>query len=383
MLGSPRRASGVFMVAFVLGVVAFLVFLAEDASQGGDVFRNFVGVNFPGSDGGADGDNKSAGENKYAFSASDVEAMKKKLAPRKLLTDGNGSLTRHQFLHLHHMKTGGTSLDSLIECGMHRLKKIVQLNYTNIHECNPEHYRKCVSGESERCLSSVRDAAVMSYCAPLKDLATPFQWMQQPNDPQQSLHAAVTVLRHPVARVWSMFRFQTKICYQCRELKDIYAELDKGGDAGLQDTCRLQLLNHQARNLLFKSPENGVPDTDDHAEEAIHNLKTVFSMVGITEDMPNTAAIAGKVFPWLAKEADWRQVFDADRLSGDSSTCALPHRNASPKNNHCKNGKHWNLPDYPDKETAAAILAHNQVDLKVYEAGVKQFELQKLALGMD
>ena len=378
MLGSPRRTSGVFALIFVL--IALLVFLAEDASQGGDLFRNFVGMKFPGTSGLSGG--KRGGENYFYsnISADDVESMKKKLTPRRLLTDGHGSLIPHQFLHLHNMKTGGTSLDSLINCGMNRLKKTVHVNYTQIHECSEGYYSKCVSGESEQCLSSVREAAVMSYCAPLKDLATPFQWM---NDPQSSsIHAAVTVLRHPVARVWSMFRFQTKNCYDCRNLKDIYAELDKGGDAGLRDTCRLQLLNHQARNLLLQSPENGIPDTDDYAEEAIHNLKTVFSMVGVTEDMPNTAEIAGRVFPWLAKDVDWKNVFDVDTLSGDTSTCSLPHSNASPQNNRCRNGKHWRLPDYPDKETAAAILAHNQVDLKLYEAGLKQFKLQKLALGL-
>lgn len=48
----------------------------------------------------------------------------------------------------------------------------------------------------------------MSYCAPLKDLPA-FQWDSTKDD----IHA-ITVLRHPVDRVWSMFRFQTKGCYK-------------------------------------------------------------------------------------------------------------------------------------------------------------------------
>jgi hypothetical protein len=48
----------------------------------------------------------------------------------------------------------------------------------------------------------------MSYCAPLKDLPA-FQW----DSTKENIHA-ITVLRDPVDRVWSMFRFQTKGCYQ-------------------------------------------------------------------------------------------------------------------------------------------------------------------------
>jgi hypothetical protein len=48
-----------------------------------------------------------------AFSLKEITAMRKKLAPRGILrneknNNGRGEPLAHQFLHLHHMKTGGT-----------------------------------------------------------------------------------------------------------------------------------------------------------------------------------------------------------------------------------------------------------------------------------
>jgi hypothetical protein len=352
------------------------------------------------------------------FSENEILQMQQQLRPQVFRTmqlpppqQGVGTTTRtgfvllpHQFFHLHHMKTGGTSMDALIDCGLARLKRhpqVIQVNYTNIHECGESNYLRCKSGENQACHQNVRNAAIMSYCAPLKDLQQPFTWEYQnhpsnkKNDPSSSSSslmyrpAALTVFRHPVARVWSMFRFQTKSCYGCRELKEIYRDLDRSNDANLTRICKLQLLNHQTRNLMSSDPENEIPSTDEHSAEAIANMKNVFTMIGLTEDMPNTTYIAGRVFPWLTERVtSWSDVLDfANQTAKEfvsTDSCVLPHRNASPKNNRCiDNSKHWDLPDIPDEETTQAIMQHNQLDMRLYEAAVRQFELQKIALGLQ
>jgi hypothetical protein len=49
------------------------------------------------------------------------------------------------------------------------------------------------------------------------------------------------------------------------------------------------------------------------------------------------------------------------------------------ENGRGKPRTHWALPDQPDEETRRKILQHNQMDLKLYEAAVSYFELQKRA----
>jgi hypothetical protein len=209
--------------------------------------------------------------------------------------------------------------------------------------------------------------------------------------------AAVTVLRHPVGRVWSMFRFQTKNCYSCNTLLDIYRDID-AGNSTLSPTCRMQLLNHQTRNLLAEANID-YPDSAEQAQAAIRNMKDFFTMVGLTDDMTATAQMVQKVFPWLAEDLNWEtavQVYPSSVGSASSAPpaahssttsttkCVMGHQNASPQNNHClENGtKHWNLPDTPDEATRAAILAHNAIDVIVYDAATVLFAQQKKALGL-
>jgi hypothetical protein len=407
-----------------------------------------------------------------------LEAMKRRLTPRRILleadtadaTSSTLTVPKHQFLHLHHMKTGGTSLDGLVNCGLSRLRtyshadNVLAVNYSNIHECSASYYETCVQGSNAQCLEKVQTAAILSYCAPLKDLSTPFAWLdtsslpssvanitepsrteslpppkpqdrrsrmqrrtlssassppnettstssQPPSLPYSSLSAtllsapplvkgAVTVLRHPVARVWSMYRFQTKNCYHCLPLTQIYALIDAGNASKtMTQMCQLQLLNHQTRNLLTTSSSNvDVPDSIEQVQEAIASLQSVFTMVGLTEDMPNTAKMVAQVFPWLAQRVtDWSVALElpvstdvasatvAATAAAPTSECTLPHANKSPTNNRCGPGgtTHMDLPSEPDAETAAAILAHNGMDYALYQAGVELFALQKLALGIE
>jgi len=61
------------------------------------------------------------------FTEHEINEMRKRLSPKQLLSvdDKQGkTLVPKQFLHLHHMKTGGTSMDMLIRCGTSRLHQV-------------------------------------------------------------------------------------------------------------------------------------------------------------------------------------------------------------------------------------------------------------------
>lgn len=140
-----------------------------------------------------------------------IAALRQRLQPKELLYEKSeiSDLRPHQFLHLHQMKTGGTSLDHYLRCALDRLRSDKQLTipYGNIHECSQVRYKKCRDDADPNCKQRLVNASFMSYCAPLKDLEK-FHWNTAEDDIR-----AVTVLRDPVDRVWSMFRFQTKSCY--------------------------------------------------------------------------------------------------------------------------------------------------------------------------
>jgi hypothetical protein len=304
------------------------------------------------------------------------------------------TMVPHQFLHLHHMKTGGTSIDHLLRCATKRLEK--EANYTvpyySIHECSRSRFSQCLSQQDNVCRSSMDTAAVMSYCSALKYLDE-FGWWYNKNEKQNI--KAFTVLRNPVDRVWSMFRFQTKNCYKCTPLKDIYKAIDSGKkDNGFDQLCTDQLQNHEVNNLLssewpLKASEVRGDDKDDDTnaetrnamiQEAINNMKGFFTVIGITEELEMTAQLLGKVMPWMS------DTIDEELYGGEmKSTCPLSHENASPKNNRCgSDGKsHWDLPKQPDQETYDLIVKHNSLDMELYEAAVSYFELQKRALDLS
>jgi hypothetical protein len=294
------------------------------------------------------------------------------------------TMVPHQFLHLHHMKTGGTSIDRLLRCSTTRLKNEANYDvpYFSIHECSRERFKKCLNEPDNMCRPRMQKASVMSYCAPLKHLEE-FNWWHDNND--ENAAKAFTVLRHPVDRVWSMFRFQTKNCYKCTPLKDIYNNIDKGIDTGLDPQCLAQLQNHEVNNLLSTEwdidvvdidPENNADIATEMVQQAVDNMKGFFTVVGITEELPATAEILGKAFPWMSLDGEQEE-------HGTTSQCELPHANASPSNNRCGEGNtHWDLPDHPDEETRALIAKHNAMDMELYEAAVSYFELQKKALDL-
>lgn len=297
-----------------------------------------------------------------------VKELEERMKPRDLIFDEENDTARpHQFFHLHHMKTGGTSMDHVLRCGLSRAcTGTHEIPYYRLSECGRASYQQCITNPKNRCRSSVESSAVMSYCAPLFQ-TNQFNWENAD---------AITVIRNPIDRVWSMFRFETNSCYKCMPLKDYYAHIDNGTVAELYSSpddainCVAQLLNHQTRNLLT-SPMSEDFTEEDQTAEAIYNLRNRFTVVGLTEQLPLTAKMIGHAFPWLA-----------DKVKGSTTECALPHANASPSNNYCgPHQTHWDLPSHPDEETRQIIEQHNQQDMKLFEAAVQHFELQKRALG--
>eukprot|EP00536_Pseudo-nitzschia_multiseries_P014419 jgi/Psemu1/262167/estExt_Genewise1Plus.C_6990003 len=311
------------------------------------------------------------------------------------------------------MKTGGTSIDHLVRCAKTRLLKEAQYEvpYYSIHECSRSRWVECLTNTESVCRGKMKEAALMSYCSAIKYLDE-FGWWkisdakdaENPNAIYENNDVkAITVLRDPIERVWSMFRFQTKKCFLCRSLKEIYEQLDKGEDTGLDTLCLNQLQNHQVNNLL--STEWPLEVTDfvrlngtDHMvdmgygkdkqsadvvfesmiQEAVDNMKGFFTVIGITEELPETAKILGTVFPWMHE--------DGNPEDGVTSKCPLDHANKSPSNNRCgdmhggEKSTHWDLPDHPDEETRALIAKYNQMDMELYEVAKTYFELQKQAM---
>lgn len=338
-----------------------------------------------------------------------LQEMKMRLRPRGPLDcahiggDPTSNATK-QFAHLHHMKTGGTSINRVVSCAVDRARNGDReaLPFYSLSECGWGRYKQCTEGTDEsavRCRNQINGSAVMQYCAPLFQMNR-FGWLGESTD-------VITTLRNPVGRVWSMFRFQTRMCYHCTPLVEIYKKIDEGtiddwceekhvsfghnkekGVRGCEGVCVSQLLNHQTRNLMtteWESPEGMAMSDQEKIDEALHNLNTNIALVGITEELPAYRAMLGEVFPWLAENVVLDPSLDAAKVGHKAQqTCSLPHANASPKNNRCgKGGKsHWDLPDEPDHETTQAILKHNQLDMKLYQAAVQKFNLQKRALGI-
>ena len=105
-------------------------------------------------------------------------------------------------------------------------------------------------------------------------------------------------------------------------------------------------------------------------EDALYNLRNRFTVVGMLEHLDDTVDLLAHSFPWMSPV-----------IEGEEEECHFPKKNASPQNNRCgPHSTHWDLPDHPDDETRKLIEEHNQLDMKLYEAAVEHFEMQKKAV---
>jgi hypothetical protein len=58
----------------------------------------------------------SSSSSSSSFSDEEIVVMRQRLSPHELIPDGDQKLLPHQFLHLHHMKTGGTCKQKVSLC---------------------------------------------------------------------------------------------------------------------------------------------------------------------------------------------------------------------------------------------------------------------------
>lgn len=245
-------------------------------------------------------------------------------------------------------------------------------------------------------ICTTSEANVMSYCASLHTVRT-FGWKDVDK---------ITMIRNPVDRAWSMYRFKLNSCYKCAELKDVLRKIENGtfvyrrsGEEeevspnfvyGASDSCAVQMIGHQATNLLSSidlyNVANDVrfPREREIAMEAVRNLRKEFTWIGITDRIEESIDGMRSVFPFLAQNlsetaAELQDMFDkGDERFGlpegyvDSSGCAFEHKNAG--------GDPTCGTTELDEETIALIEKLNNRDVAVYKAAVERFELQQEVL---
>jgi len=204
----------------------------------------------------------------------------------------------------------------------------------------------------------VGKATVMSYCAAL-DAVDRFGW---------GATDKFTVLRDPVDRVWSMYRYSLNGCYHCKKLEDVFKELDSG--ASYPGVCGAQLQNHQTENMLSavtRAKESQLTE-DELIAEAINNMDTRFTVIGITGQFTDSVKMFTKVFPFLSH--------NLTEASGgaikDTITCSVSHANEG-RPPSC--GTTTLTQDVKD-----AIIAHNKRDVKLFAAAMIRFQKQKQIL---
>ena len=342
-----------------------------------------------------------------------------------------------QFMHMHHMKTGGTSVDGLISCALRRQKELHNgnsISYSSMSECGSRvktcmgelakqlnasvvdnvFYKNDAQGEAQVdaqfsfdpadethdalnvCTTS--EANVMSYCASLHAVRT-FGWTTVDK---------ITVIRNPIDRAWSMYKYSLNRCYKCHEMKDVLRQVangtfTKGGDGGdtqtfeysPNDSCAVQMIGHQATNLLSSidlyNVANDVrfPREKEIVDEAVHNLRWEFTWIGITDRIQESIDGMRAVFPFLAENlVDTASILQDLLQEGgkhvedgrfslpegykDEKGCSFEHRNGS-RDPTCGTTE-------MDEETISLIQRLNNRDVAVYKAAVERFELQNEVL---
>ena len=241
---------------------------------------------------------------------------------------------------------------------------------------------------------STSDANVMSYCASLHTVRT-FGWKGVDK---------ITVIRDPVDRAWSMYRFTLDRCYKCQELKDVLRRVENGTFKGENpnfvyspnDNCAVQMIGHQATNLLSSvdlyNVANDVrfPSEKEIVEEAVRNLREEFTWIGLTDRLDESVRAFRDVFPFLAENlsetvASLHDLFEksGEQVDGsrfslpegyiDDKGCPFPHSNGG-REPHCGTKE-------LDDETIYWIKKLNNRDVAVYKAAVERFNAQMEVLG--
>ncbi|KAL7432928.1 hypothetical protein ACHAXM_010189 [Skeletonema potamos] len=371
--------------------------------------------------------------------------MSASMKNRMAVTDNQRTLmlslsTPKQFMHMHHMKTGGTSVDGLIRCALNRQKVLhdgASIKYSSMSECGSS-VRSCMNALADKLgatlsnnvfyhndengapihdapfdpadetlnipiddmnVCKTSESNVMSYCASLHAVRT-FGWKEADK---------ITVIRNPMDRAWSMYRYTLQSCYNCQELKDVLKQIYSGtftskrsgrdnGDNTVpnfvyepNNSCAVELIGHQSTNLLSSvdlyNIANDVrfPREADIVHEAVENLRQDFTWIGLTDRITESIDGFRQIFPFLAEnlndaakaiqeEFQTRgeeledNTFSLPKGYSDANTCPFKHENAG-RDPTCGTTE-------LDDETKEWIMKLNSRDMAVYKAAVEKFELQ-------
>ncbi|EJK67498.1 hypothetical protein THAOC_11462 [Thalassiosira oceanica] len=344
------------------------------------------------------------------MSASNTENGNEPAPQRTLVLD---SQLPKQFMHMHHMKTGGTSVDGLISCALRRQRNLANdtrsVRYSNLSECgsgvkrcmeklakdlnssvvNNVFYRNDENGaalvdpensfdpadipDDDRNICSTNDNSVMSYCASLHAVRT-FGWKDV-----DKITEMKDVLKEVVSGV-----FTSKVNHT-RERDYLYDP---------NDSCAVQMIGHQATNLLSSNGLYNVandvsfPREQDIVDEAIRNLREQFTWIGLTDRIEESVDSFREIFPFLAENLteqalNLKEEFEKQGEQVDDELFSLPfnytdkgcpfgHRNAG-KDPACGT-------EEMDDETIELVHRISNRDVAVYRAAQERFEIQQEVL---
>ena len=157
------------------------------------------------------------------------------------------------------------------------------------------------------------------------------------------------------------------------------------------DSCAVQMIGHQATNLLSSidlyNLANDVrfPVEQVIVDEAVRNLREEFTWIGLTDRLEETVSSFREVFPFLAEnltEAALQRSgeFDAKGAKIDDNRFALPEGYVDTKGcafPHANGGRAPTCGTKKlDDEIIHLIKKLNNRDVAVYKAAVERFELQ-------
>eukprot|EP00750_Incisomonas_marina_P010997 INCI16329.12.p1 GENE.INCI16329.12~~INCI16329.12.p1 ORF type:complete len:301 (-),score=33.12 INCI16329.12:168-1070(-) len=287
---------------------------------------------------------------------------------------------------LHQMKTGGTSISKLLHCACHALRSSAACKMYSLSECTEGSIERCF--DNDECQGRVQNATVMSYCTSLYDVDR-FGWGSS---------RLFSVLRHPVDRIWSLYRFESRKiggngppCFNCAPLADVYEMLDNGTLdelPGTSDVCKRSLSNYmtqfysgnQLRGAGLPYDTRALPVTKQKELmlTSFFNMWNRSSLVLHTEDLDDGGfrmlqALAPDLF---GRSGSGHGAGDGSGGGRGGAPCLLEHDNASPDLDAC--GRE--LASTPDERTRQLILDHNELDVLLYKSSLRMYDLQETIL---
>ncbi len=162
----------------------------------------------------------------------------------------------------------------------------------------------------------------------------------------------VTMLRHPVQRVLSLYHFEKLVEENWGDHQGIKMPADTTLEAFLEKPPFKELDNGQVRRISGQWPELG-GCTRAMLEQAKDNLSKYFAVVGVTEHFDATLLLLKDAFSW----GDDIFYYPKNTNPGRAVTHRLP------------------------KKTIDSILAHNAFDYELYQFAFELMESRILRYG--